>query len=239
MDLRERTLELARAYRKAQAPLTPERLIGGIGANLAYTRLPSGQDGAFDFGTHTILIAEGQAPKRQRFTLAHEVMHYLIYQDDDLLSDLHEVYGGDDLETQLEALCNLGAAEMLLPREAVEAGIAKRGQSPKLIPELAQGHQVSEEVAIIALAERGPSPSLVLVAGGKPMRVFFSAKSEKIFDRVRREAPVSKDHPLAVALETALPYKGKAPLPGQRTPYALEAFPKGGRVYAVFKELGN
>ncbi|MER3553490.1 MAG: hypothetical protein C4331_03840 [Meiothermus sp.] len=239
MDLRERTLELAQEYRKNQAPLTPERLVGGIGANLTYTRLPDGQDGAFDFETNTILIAEGQTPKRQRFTLAHEVMHYLIHEDDDLLSELHETYEGDELEARLEALCNLGAAEMLLPREAVEAGIAKRGQSPKLIPELAALHQVSEEVAIIALAERGPSPSIVLMAGGKPVKVFFSAKSERIFDRVRRNVAVPKDHPLTLALETALPYKGKAPLPGNGTLYALDAFPKGGRVYAVFKELLN
>lgn len=239
MNLRERTLELARAYRKAQAPLTPERLIGGIGASLAYTRFPDDQDGAFDFNTQTILIAEGQSPKRQRFTLAHEVMHCLIYRDDDLLSELHEAYAGQELEAQLEALCNLGAAEMLLPREAVEAGMAKRGQSPRLVPELAEEHQVSEEVAIIALAEYGPSPSLVLVAGGKPMRVFFSARNEKMLDRVRREARVPKGHPLALVLETALPYKGSAPLPGQRIPYALEAFSRGGRVYAVFRERMN
>jgi len=239
MDLRERTLELAQHYRQNQAPLTAERLIGGIGAALKYTRLPDGQDGAFDFGSHTILIAEGQAPKRQRFTLAHEVMHYLIHQDDDLLSELHETFEGSKLESELEVLCNLGAAEMLLPREVVEAGIAKRGQSPKLISELAEQHQVSEEVAVIALAERGPSPSIVLMAGGKPMRVFFSAKSQRIFDRIRRNVAIPKDHPLAVALETALPYKGKAPLPGHGTMYALEAFPKGGRVYAVFKELQN
>ncbi|RIH82889.1 Radiation response metalloprotease IrrE [Calidithermus terrae] len=239
MDLRSRIIRMAREYRQAHAPLTAERLVRGIGVSLAYAKLPEGKFGAFIEEQQRIVIDEDSPPKRQRFTLAHEVMHHLIRNDADVLSDLHEEFEGGQLEAQLEALCNLGAAEMLLPGEVVEAAIARKGQSPRLIPELAEGHQVSEEVAIIALAERGPTPSLVLMAGAKPLRVFFSAKHERVFDRVSRGAAVHRDHPLAVALETGLPYRGKATLPGHPTLYSLEAYPKGGRVYAVFRELQN
>lgn len=230
---------MARDYRLAHAPLTAERLVRGIGVSLSYAKLPEGKFGAFIEEQQRIVIDQDSPPKRQRFTLAHEVMHHLIRHDADILSDLHEEFEGERLEAQLEALCNLGAAEMLLPGEVVEAAIAKKGQNPRLIPELAELHQVSEEVVIIALAERGPVPSLVLMAGARPLRVFFSAKHERIFDRVSRGAAIHRDHPMAVALETGLPYKGKASLPGHATLYGLEAYPKAGRVYAVFRELHN
>lgn len=239
MDLRQRVIAAAQDYRKANAPLTPERLAGGIGASLSYGKMPDGKYGAFVPEKNHILIDQESPPKRQRFTLAHEVMHYLIQNDDDLLSDLHEEYEGNELETQLEALCNLGAAEMLLPGHVVDAAIEKKGQHPKLIPELAELHQVSEEVVIIALAERGPTPSIVLMAGSKPLRVYFSAKHPRIFDRVSRGTGFRRDDPLVVAFETGLPQKTKTNLPNHAVLYSLEAFPKGGRVYAVYRELPN
>lgn len=239
MDLRQRVVLVAQEYRKANTPLTPERLAGGIGASLSYGKLPNDKFGAFVPEKNQIVIDQESPPKRQRFTLAHEVMHYLIQNDDDLLSDLHEEFVGDKLETELENLCNLGAAEMLLPGNVVDAAIEKKGQHPKLIPELAELHQVSEEVVIIALAERGPTPSIVLMAGSKPLRVYFSAKHPRIFDRVSRGTGFRRDDPLVVAFETGLPQKSKTALPNHAALYSLEVYPKGGRVYAVYKELQN
>jgi hypothetical protein len=239
MDLRQRVLELAQHYRQTHAPLTPERLVAGVGASLSYGKLPEGKFGAFLPEQNQILIDQESPPRRQRFTLAHEVMHVLIQNDDDLLSDLHEGFEGTKLEVELENLCNLGAAEMLLPSEMVEAAIGKKGQNPKLIPELAETHQVSEEVVIIALAERGPTPSLVLMAGSKPLRVYFSAKHPRILDKVSRGAGFRRDDPVVVAFETGLPYKGRGTLPNHPGMYGLEVYPKNGRVYAVYRELLN
>lgn len=230
-------IELAQLYRKAHAPLSPERLAGGIGASLSYGRLPEGKFGAYVPEQKHILIDQDSSPKRARFTLAHEVMHFLIQQDDDLLSDLHDVYQGIELERQLEALCNLGAAEMLLPGEIVDAALVKKGQSPKLVPELAGAYQVSEEVVIIALAAHGPIPSIVLMAGSKPLRVYFSARHPLIFNHLSRGTGFRRDDPLVVAFETGLPQKSRTTLPNHAAWYNLEAYPKGGRVYAVYKKL--
>lgn len=239
IDLRPKVIELAQGYRKAHAPLTPERLAGGIGVGLSYGRLPEGKFGALIPEKNHILIDQDSPPKRQRFTLAHEVMHVLIQHDDDLLSDLHEAYEGQALEKELEALCNLGAAEMLLPGLVVEAALAKKGQTPRLIPELAELHQVSEEVVIIALAEHGPIPSIVLMAGSKPLRVYFSAKHPRLAAWVSRGAGFLRDDPLVLAFETGLPQKCTTRLPNHAVLYSLEAYPKGGRVYAVYKEMQN
>ncbi len=237
MSLRHRVLELAQGYRQAHAPLTPERLAGGIGARLAYARLPEGQFGTFVPEKNLILIEQNSPPRRQRFTLAHEVMHFLIQHDDDLLSELHEAHTGQALEQQLEALCNLGAAEMLLPGEAVEAALGQKGQTPRLIPELAERYQVSEEVAIIALAERGPIPSLVLMAGSRPLRVYFSAHHPQLEGRLARGMGFHRDDPMVVAAETGLPQRVQTRLPNHSGLYSLEIYPKEKRVYAVYKRL--
>jgi Zn-dependent peptidase ImmA (M78 family) len=238
MELRQRVIQLAEAYRRQHTPLTLERLAGGIGASYQIANIMS--DGMLEFERKKILLADGQSPKRQRFTMAHEVMHYLIRADDEALSELHEHFDGEDLERELESLCNLGAAEMLLPGQAVEAGLTKRGQSPRLVAELAEQHQVSEEVVAIALANRGPRPSLVLFAGGKPVKVYFSSKHPDFrVPLLPRDMVIAKEHPLSDALITGLAFKGQAPLPGLSKLYALEAYPKAGRVYGVYKEIVN
>ncbi|ADH64769.1 protein of unknown function DUF955 [Allomeiothermus silvanus DSM 9946] len=234
--LRAKVRELARDYRKANAPLTPERLAKGIGASFEIAPIPT--DGMFDFDRGRILIAEGQSLKRQRFTLAHEVMHYLIRHDENLLSDMHEEYAGDEFEETLEALCNLGAAEMLLPSENVKATLAKKGLRAKLIPDLAETHQVSEEVAAIALTDQA-AHVLAVIAGGRPLKVLFSSRSEFFPARPAKNAEVPKDHALALTLATGLPFQGEAPLPKHQRPFLLDAYAKGGRVYGIYRTKPN
>ncbi|AEB11476.1 ImmA/IrrE family metallo-endopeptidase [Marinithermus hydrothermalis] len=230
---RDRVRALARAFREAHWPLTPQRMARGIGYTLAYTDL-GGPDGMLDPVGKRVLIAAGQSPRRQRFTLAHEVIHHLIQHDDELLSDLHDAFEGPAFEEALEALCNLGAAEMLLPSRAVVEAVAQHGYRPRLIPELAERYGVSEEVAAIALAEHGPGPALALIAGGRPLRVLFSARGKGMRARLPKARGIAADHPLTVARETGLPFRGKAPLPGGRTPLYLWAQPLHGKVYALY-----
>ncbi|MER3480207.1 MAG: hypothetical protein C4327_06890 [Meiothermus sp.] len=235
---RARVRRLAQAYRKANAPLTPERLAKGIGVRFEIVPIPT--DGMFDFDQGRILLAEGQSPKRQRFTLAHEVMHYLIRHDEELLSDLHEEYQGDQFEQTLEALCNLGAAEMLLPSEDVKAVLEKKGLRAKHILDLAETHQVSEEVAAIALTGQA-AYALAVIAGGRPLRVLFSSRGEFFPARLAKNAEVPKDHALTLTLTTGLPFQGGAPLPGRPLAkqhphrFLLEAYAKGGRVYGIYR----
>lgn len=52
--------------------------------------------------------------RRQRFTVAHEIMHVLLYQ----LFNGHLDFNNIDIE-QLENICNLGASKILLPKSHV------------------------------------------------------------------------------------------------------------------------
>lgn len=226
--LEARVLELAARYRKRHAPLTPDRLAAGIGFSWRTASL-AGRDGLIDSARRTILVAEGQHPRRQRFTLAHEVMHRLIEEDGDVLSDLHEAYAGAELERALERLCNLGAAEMLLPRAEVVQALAQHGPNPRLIWELAGRFAVSEPVAAVALASALGPGSLAAVFGGRPLVVYFAFGA----GAPASGAVLPRDHPLAIVQETGLPHRGALELPGGGRQQRAWARPWRGRVYLL------
>lgn len=233
--LQQRVLQLARQFRAAYAPLTPQRLAAGIGVEVVLAVLPPGQDGVLDLERRQILIAQDQNPRRQRFTLAHEVMHYLIRHDDEALSLLHEHFQGTQLETQLETLCNLGASELLLPAEALEKALQQQGLRARLIVQLAEQYQVSEEAAVVALSERHRQELLILICGGQPLQVWFASKTALPWIRPGRGDPIPAQHPLAVAHQTGLAFRGQAPLPAGGPFHQLDSWLAGGRVYAIYQ----
>ena len=63
-------------------------------------------------------------PDRRNSTFFHEVTHHLIAQDDDLTEFLNE-HAYYHYEKVLERLCNIGAAEFLIPAADVRAAIER------------------------------------------------------------------------------------------------------------------
>ncbi len=226
--LEARVLEVAGRFRERHAPLTPDRLAAGIGFRWRAAPL-AGRDGLLDPGSRTILVAADQPPARRRFTLAHEVMHRLIEEDGELLSDLHEAYEGAALERALERLCNLGAAEMLLPRTEVARALAAAGPNPRLIWELAGRFGVSEPAAAAALAGALGPGALAAVSGGRPLAVYFAFGA----GAPARGAAVPADHPLADVRATGLPRRGPLVLFGGARAADAWARPWRGRVYLL------
>ncbi|WP_457633667.1 ImmA/IrrE family metallo-endopeptidase [Oceanithermus desulfurans] len=224
--LEARVLERAAAFRERHAPLTPDRMAAGIGFRWRVAAI-AGRDGLLDAASSTILVAEGQSPRRQRFTLAHEVMHRLIEEDGELLSDLHEAYEGAALERALERLCNLGAAEMLLPRAEVARALAASGPNPRLLWELADRFGVSEPAAAVAVVGALGPGSLAAVFGGCPPPLSFPAPPPT------RGTVLPEDHPLAAVLTTGLPQRGTLELPGGARAERAWARPWRGRVYLL------
>lgn len=225
--LEARVLERAAAFRERHAPLTPDRMAAGVGFRWR-TAAIAGRDGLLDAASRTILVAEGQSPRRQRFTLAHEVMHRLIEQDGELLSDLHEAYEGPALERALERLCNLGAAEMLLPRAEVERALAA-GPNPRLIWELAERFGVSEPAAAVALVGALGPGALAAVFGGRPLAVYFAFGA----GAPARGTVLPAEHPLAAVRAAGLPHRGALVLPGGARAERAWARPWRGRVYLL------
>jgi len=68
-----------------------------------------------DDGLMVVTLRKSAPSKRKRFTLAHEVAHAMLFEALTLRDErLGEPITGHDLEE--ERLCNLAAAEMLMPR---------------------------------------------------------------------------------------------------------------------------
>ncbi len=88
-----------------------------------------------------------QAKVRQRFTIAHELGHFLSGHD-----DLKIVEDGFDKDTIKEKEANSFASELLMPRDLLLADM-KGGKYD--IPSLAKRYMVSEQAISIRLLQSG------------------------------------------------------------------------------------
>lgn len=102
---------------------------------------------------------------RIEFTIFHEITHFLLIDDGELYSYLHDVYGNDHqlFERTLERCCEIGAAEFLMPCDTVLAAISRRGLSVALIEEIANKNGSSMLAAAIQVAACAPIECYVVV----------------------------------------------------------------------------
>jgi Zn-dependent peptidase ImmA (M78 family) len=121
----------------------------------------------------TLVIAHGQAliavncadaEVRQRFTIAHEIGHYLLHgKSDRVFIDSATVFHRDEVAskgTRLQEIeANGFAAELLMPEDALKAEVRESGVHPhleeELISQLACRFQVSQIALLIRLTKLG------------------------------------------------------------------------------------
>jgi hypothetical protein len=101
--------------------------------------------------------------RRERFTIAHEIAHILLF------STWSRAHGGmdskvvaSDEESELERLCNFGAAELLMPTEPMTALLAEVGVSPRALRNLYDSCLVSYESMLYRLAEISAASAVIL-----------------------------------------------------------------------------
>ena len=121
--------------------------------------LPHDKDGAYIEQESKIIINKLiTSEERRRFTLYHELVHHLVRMDDDLYSYLHDAYSKtSDFDRVIELVCNLGSAELILPREIVRNLVDQKGLSLSLLPELCESRLVSGPAALIQLVQNAPN----------------------------------------------------------------------------------
>ena len=203
-----------------------------------------------------------QSQERKQFTRFHEVMHYLINQDDELISTLHDATWDQhgEYDRQVERLCNIGAAEFLMPREKFAKLYKEKGLNVDLIPLAAnyfetstiataiQLAQVAPHSCITAICEYGLIPNETSPAQGdflkqvdytstKKLHVVYSASSPSMKYWLARYTHIPDDHPINQAFSQAQPLDEKTHIPfpsGKKVPCYCEALPDKGRVYAMF-----
>ncbi|MCE0504187.1 ImmA/IrrE family metallo-endopeptidase [Roseivivax sp. GX 12232] len=124
---------LTSRVRSAQkhAPVDLEGLASSLGLKVNYAYLPAGISGELvsDNGSFSININAGDPPTRQRFTLAHEIGHYVRHRDligtgldDDRAyrSTNQGRYFNTRIGPKQETEANKFAANLLMPWDLIE-----------------------------------------------------------------------------------------------------------------------
>ena len=144
-----------------QAHLLPEDLRGiarHYGLTLGWGDLPPTQLGCYLAAEQRILLnPRGQGRVRRHFTFYHELLHHRIEHDDEILSLFADATPPAD-EALMERLCNVGAAEMLLPGEEVQRTVQQHGLSPSTIPVLCDRYQASSIAVALQMVHTATHP---------------------------------------------------------------------------------
>lgn len=107
-----------------------------------------------------VLYAPSPNSRRENFTLTHELGHKLAEEDDDALDWLAN---RDHPERDLERLCDLIAARLLLPDTLITQILDRRPPEAVHIGALYEASAASEVVCAIALAQRLPCQGAVVI----------------------------------------------------------------------------
>lgn len=119
-NMKERVIKLVRnTALKFSSIENPnfDKICSGLGLDVKEGFLPDGMDGG-QKGVTIIINSRIKNEERKRFTRFHELMHYLIEEDGDLIAELRYLTFNQkgEYDRQLEKFCNIGAAEFLMPR---------------------------------------------------------------------------------------------------------------------------
>jgi hypothetical protein len=137
---------------------SPDGVLQSCGVQVSIGQLPADKDGAYIESERKIVInRDVTSEERRQFTLYHELVHHLIREDKDLYSYLHDTYADtDQFDKTIELLCNIGAAEFIIPQECVRELIETSGFSLSLVPLICDQISVSGPAALIQLIQCAP-----------------------------------------------------------------------------------
>ncbi len=127
----ENIFALINEYRQ-KAPVNVENLIKELGINLNRSFLAadiSGMVECNDKKEYSITVNAADSPFRQRFTMAHELGHYILHRDilgdgitDNRMyrSDAGSIYNNQLVNSSHETEANKFAASLLMPKPLIE-----------------------------------------------------------------------------------------------------------------------
>lgn len=224
--------------------------------------LPDGIDGMHS-GNRIIINSQIQNEERKRFTQFHEVAHYLIEENGDLISELRKYTCSqeDGYKRSLEVLCNIGAAEFLMPREEFRKLYKAKRFNVELILYAAHHFRSSPIATTIQLAQVAPNKCIAIVCENglvpnasapsqasffttgnqyhnkSKLHVIYSASSPAASDRwLAKYTIFPDDHLINQAFLRAETLEGESeiPFPGWQESCICEALRYKNRVYALF-----
>ncbi len=259
-QLRERIIELVQDARKKLPETASTRDIeAAFSLSVTEEILPLNKDGAYLENESKIIINRTIiSGERRRFTLFHELIHFLIREDGNLYSYLHDAYEDSAIfDRTIETLCNVGAAEFILPRDQVRALIDQSGFTIGLVPQLCQQEQASGPATLIQLIQCAPNRCYgVICEYGLPpnahhadqqafiqahqsptLYVLYAMWSPTEKYPLARFTTIPKDHFLSQVIPDGSLIKGKDRIPfrsGTDWSTPVEAIYFRGKVYGLF-----
>lgn len=163
---KKKAAELLQANGVESAPVPVERLATSVGAVIRYEPLEgelSGMVHRGGSGNALIGVNSLHNPRRNRFTIAHELGHLLLH-DDELHVDDPIPIGFRNAKSAMatdpkEIEANQFAAELLMPERLIRSDLDKKGRGVPLtdteIEQLADRYEVSIQAMTIRLSSLG------------------------------------------------------------------------------------
>jgi len=259
-QLREQVINLAQvASNRLPNQASLADIERNFGLQVCIGDLPVDKDGAYIEEYSKIIINNNiTSDERRQFTAYHELVHHLIRQDEDLYSYLHNAYENTkDFDRTIELICNIGAAELILPQYMVRNLIETEGFSLEAVSKLCHQDCVSGPAALIQLVQYAPNNCYGVVCEFGIPPISENAKQQTFFQQrkanslyilyaiwspsakysIARFTPIPKDHLLMQAKLANKLIKGKDRIPFRsgtdwQVPAEVNCF--RGKVYGLF-----
>jgi hypothetical protein len=195
-----------------------------IGLNLRSGPLGPARDGLLTKGNVVVNRTLRWAP-RIEFTIFHEIFHYLLEEDGEIIELYTEILRSDDAayKAAIERCCHQGAAEFLMPQARVRDAISTNGFSVELVEFIAERHGASIVASAIQVARCAPVDCYVVICShglaprsSPPHRglfVEYAASSPQIKYTLGRFSPVQDDNLLVQAWEAQGHMRGPSYVP--------------------------
>ena len=147
-------LDVLREY-TAAAPVKVGALAEALGLRVVLATLPMNISGLIkpDGDTFVIKVNRFESKERQRFTIAHEIAHYLIHKSYISTGVVDSVLYRSKLSSRLEAEANKLAADIIMPSDLVSNEVNKIRQydHEQIVDSLAKVFSVSGQAMEIRL----------------------------------------------------------------------------------------
>lgn len=130
-------------------PVKVGALAKALGLRVVEAALPlkiSGLIKPDEDGSFVIKVNRFEPKERQRFTIAHEIAHFLLHRDKIQAGVVDSVLYRSKLSSRVEAEANRLAADLVMPREKVQELARAHGRNVgELVANLAESFQVSRQ----------------------------------------------------------------------------------------------
>lgn len=150
---------------------TSEQVVEALGLpRPKHVRISSDRDG-YRSGRQIFINNRTTVAERIEFTVFHEILHILLEEDGEITSELHEhahvdQEGADRME---ETLCNMGAAEFIMPNRAFTTFMGRYAWQIAAVENAAAEYKCSITAAAFQFAHWSPKPCTVLICEYGPL----------------------------------------------------------------------